>query len=172
VLELARGVSPREQAEPLALEHVVREAVERTQRRAPQLRFALDLEPTLVMGAPERVSRAVLNVVDNARKWSAADGLVEVTLSAGTLLVRDHGPGFAEGDLPHVFDRFYRAEHARRLPGAGLGLAIVRQAAEAGGGSVSAANAPGGGALITLCLGPPLVSSPAAVREPADAGAE
>ena len=57
--------------------------------------------------------------------------------------MRDHGPGFAEDDLPHVFDRFYRASEARGMPGSGLGLAIVRQAAEAGGGGVEAANAPG-----------------------------
>ena len=57
--------------------------------------------------------------------------------------MRDHGPGFQDGDLPHVFDRFYRADNARALPGSGLGLAIVRQAAEAHGGEVEAANAPG-----------------------------
>ncbi|HEX4109395.1 MAG TPA: HAMP domain-containing sensor histidine kinase [Solirubrobacteraceae bacterium] len=159
VLELARGVSPREGIEPVELDHVVREAVERTQRRAPQLRFELDLEPTTVLGASERVARAVLNVVDNARKWSPADGLVELRLAQGTLTVRDHGPGFAEQDLPKVFDRFYRAEQARRLPGSGLGLAIVRQAVEASGGSATAANAPGGGGLITLRFGPASTSA-------------
>jgi two-component system sensor histidine kinase MprB len=70
--------------------------------------------------------------------------------------VRDHGPGFDEEDLPHVFDRFYRAKRARAKPGSGLGLAIVRQAAEAHGGSVEAANAPGGGALIRVSFGLPV----------------
>jgi two-component system sensor histidine kinase MprB len=79
-----------------------------------------------------------------------------VTLSDGTLTVRDHGPGFEEADLPFVFDRFYRAEGARRLPGSGLGLAIVRQAAEAGGGYAEAHNAPGGGALLRVSFGPSL----------------
>jgi two-component system sensor histidine kinase MprB len=69
------------------------------------------------------------------------------------LAVRDHGPGFAERDLPHVFERFYRADGARGLPGSGLGLAIVRQAAEAHGGRAEAANAPGGGAVLRVSFG-------------------
>jgi two-component system sensor histidine kinase MprB len=155
VLELARGSVMRgERREPVELDGVVREAVARTQRRAPELSFELELEPTIVVGAPERLGRAVLNVVDNARKYSPPDGRVEITLQDGTLTVRDHGPGFEERDLPHVFDRFYRAEQARRLPGSGLGLAIVKQAAEAHGGGVQARNAPGGGAAIVLRFGP------------------
>jgi two-component system sensor histidine kinase MprB len=71
--------------------------------------------------------------------------------------VRDHGPGIDPADLPHVFDRFYRAPAARRTPGSGLGLAIVRQAAEAHGGAVTAGAAPGGGALMRLRL--PVASS-------------
>ena len=59
--------------------------------------------------------------------------------------MRDHGPGIAEDDLPHVFDRFYRAPAARGLPGSGLGLAIVKHVADAHGGSVVAEPAPGGG---------------------------
>src|SRR5579875_225759 len=156
VLELARGSSPDLHAEPVELDTIVREAVERTQRRAPDLAFELDLEPTLIHGVPERVGRAVTNVIDNARKWSPAAGPVEVRLHDGTLSVRDHGPGFAARDLPHVFDRFYRADQARRMPGSGLGLAIVKQAAEAHGGWVEAANAPGGGAVVRVNFGPPL----------------
>jgi two-component system, OmpR family, sensor histidine kinase MprB len=64
--------------------------------------------------------------------------------------VRDHGPGVAEADLSHVFDRFYRAADARSLPGSGLGLAIVKQTVEEHGGSVAVANADGGGALVTV----------------------
>jgi two-component system sensor histidine kinase MprB len=75
---------------------------------------------------------------------------VEIDLAAGRLTVRDHGPGFQDGDIPHVFDRFYRAGNARSLPGSGLGLAIVRQAAEAHGGEVEAANAPDGGAVVRV----------------------
>jgi two-component system sensor histidine kinase MprB len=108
------------------------------------------------------VTRAVTNVVDNARKWSPADGAIEVGLAGGVLSVRDHGPGFPEQDIAHVFDRFYRADEARRMPGSGLGLAIVKQAAEAHGGSAQAANAPDGGAVVRIAFGPDMISSPAA----------
>jgi len=81
---------------------------------------------------------------------------VTVRLHDGTLYVGDQGSGIADKDLPHVFERFYRSGSARSMSGSGLGLAIVRQAAEAHGGWVSAANAPGGGAQIDLGL--PLVS--------------
>jgi two-component system, OmpR family, sensor histidine kinase MprB len=66
--------------------------------------------------------------------------------------VRDHGPGFTPADLPHVFERFYRADRARGMPGSGLGLAIVKQVAESHGGSVVAEPAPGGGARLRLAL--------------------
>jgi two-component system sensor histidine kinase MprB len=150
VLELARGSAPSLRVEPVELDTIVREAVERTQRRATDLRFELDLEPTVVNGVTERIARAVANVIDNARKWSPPDGEIEVRLAHGRLTVRDHGPGFAAKDLPHVFDRFYRADQARRMPGSGLGLAIVKQTAQAHGGDATAANAPDGGAIVSV----------------------
>ncbi len=154
VLELARGTTPSEHTESLELDTIVRDAVARAQRRAPQMSFQLDVEPTMIINSPDRVARAVTNVIENARKWSPPDGLVEVTLHEGELSVRDHGPGFEAADLSHVFDRFYRAEEARRMPGSGLGLAIVKQAAEAHGGFAQAANAPDGGAVLRLTFGP------------------
>ena len=81
---------------------------------------------------------------------------MQLELKDGELSVRDHGPGFAEADIPHVFERFFRAEGARGLPGSGLGLAIVRQAAEAHGGFAAAGNAPGGGALVRVSFGTPV----------------
>lgn len=78
---------------------------------------------------------------------------MEIDLHDGVLTVRDHGPGFQEADLPNVFDRFYRAEQARKLPGSGLGLAIVRQATEAHHGYAAAENAPGGGARLRVSFG-------------------
>jgi two-component system, OmpR family, sensor histidine kinase MprB len=128
--------------------------VDRARRRAGNGNaFEVELEPTVVEGEPERLGRAVSNLIDNARKWSPPGGPIEVELADGTLTVRDHGPGFGDEDLPHVFDRFYRARDARGQPGSGLGLAIVRQAAEAHGGSVEASNAPGGGALLRVNFG-------------------
>ncbi len=142
-----RSVDARE---PLALDELVAAAVERAQHRASELRFESRLEPYGVVGARSRLERAVDNVLDNAIKWSPPGGTVEVRLADGTLTVRDHGPGIAEADLPHVFDRFYRAAAARALPGSGLGLATVKQTVDDHSGSVTVANADGGGALLTL----------------------
>ncbi len=156
VVELARGAG-RGEGEPdeVRLDEVVQSAVERTKRRG-DLRFELSLEPTLVRGQGERIVRAVSNLLENAHKWSPAGGVVEIGLKEGVLSVRDHGPGFEEADLPFVFDRFYRADRARKLPGSGLGLAIVRQAAEACGGYAEAENVPGGGALLRVSFGLPV----------------
>lgn len=158
VVELARGASPDGGVEEVRLDELVQAAVASARRRGTgkDVRFALELEPTVVRGQAERIGRAVSNLVDNARKWSPPGGLVEVALRDGVLSVRDHGPGFQEADLPFVFDRFYRAPTARGMSGSGLGLAIVRQAAEACGGFAQAANAPGGGAELRVSFGPPL----------------
>jgi len=150
VLELARGSALDGVAEPLELDLVVREAVGRARRRVPALRFAVVLDPTEITGVGDRVSRAVSNLIDNACKWSPPEGEIEVRLHEGVLSVRDHGPGFEPRDLPHVFDRFYRASGARGRPGSGLGLAIVKQAAEAYGGFARAENAPDGGAIVSV----------------------
>lgn len=132
------------------LDAVVARMVDRARRLTPRVRVAADLEPWVVSGSPERLARLTGNLLDNAAKWSPPGGAVEVRLSGGTLTVRDHGPGIDPGDLPHIFDRFYRADAARGVPGSGLGLSIVRQVAESHGGSAVAANHPEGGALFTV----------------------
>ena len=156
VVELARGSKPPAEPGEVRLDEIVSEAVHRARRRAPQLAFATTLEPTLVRGEGERIARAVSNLLDNASKWSPEREMVEIELREGVLVVRDHGPGFKEHDLPFVFDRFHRAKQARSKPGSGLGLAIVRQAAEAHGGFAEAANAAGGGARLRVSFGPKL----------------
>ena len=155
VVELARGAAAAGAPDDVRLDELVEGAVQSARRRS-DLRFELELEPTMVSGQADRIGRAVSNLVDNARRWSPPGGIVEISLSDGILTVRDHGPGFNEADLPFVFDRFYRADDARKLSGSGLGLAIVRQAAEACGGSVEARNAPGGGALLRVSFGTPV----------------
>jgi two-component system sensor histidine kinase MprB len=161
VVELARGTKPPSGLDAVRVDEIVGAVVERAQRRSEAQHFELALEPTVVSGEGDRISRAVSNLIDNARKWSPVDGVIEATLRDGVLSVRDHGPGFDEQDLPHVFDRFYRADRARGHPGSGLGLAIVRQAAEAHGGFATAANAPGGGALLAVSFGKVLGSEAA-----------
>jgi two-component system, OmpR family, sensor histidine kinase MprB len=153
LVELAREGEPSDEPhEPLRLDELVAAAVERAQRHAPAVVFASDLEPCVVAGARGRLDRAVANLLDNAAKWSPAGATVEVALRDGELTVRDHGPGIAPDDLPHVFDRFYRATTARGRAGSGLGLAIVRHVAEGHAGAVRAEAAPGGGALLRLAL--------------------
>jgi two-component system sensor histidine kinase MprB len=160
VLALARGATPNEAVEELELDAIVAEATERAIRRSQTITFRTELEPTIITNSPDRVTRAVTNVVDNARRWSPPDGSVEITLAAGVLTVRDHGPGFRTEDLAHVFERFYRSDDARRMPGSGLGLAIVKQAAEAHGGYATVSNAPDGGAIVTVSFGSAQVGSP------------
>jgi two-component system sensor histidine kinase MprB len=156
VVELARGSKPTGAMGDVRVDAIAEDVAERTRRRAPGLTVQTALDPTLVRGESDRIARAITNLLDNARKWSPPDGLIEVGLHDGVLTVRDHGPGFREEDLPFVFDRFHRAREARSKPGSGLGLAIVRQAAEAHDGSAEASNAPGGGALLSVSFGTPL----------------
>ncbi len=153
VVELARGGDTTDMSAEMHLEEIVNDAVERARRRS-ELHFEVKLDPTVVKGDAKRIDRAVTNLFDNALKWSPPGETVEVDLHDGVLTVRDHGPGFEEADLPHVFERFHRADNARKLPGSGLGLAIVRQAAEAHHGYATASNAPDGGALLRVSFGP------------------
>jgi two-component system sensor histidine kinase MprB len=152
LIQAARDGRSVDTRAPLALDELVTAAVERAQHRAPGLRFESRLEPYLLVGARSRFERAIDNVLDNAIKWSPPEGIVAIRLVDGTLTVRDHGPGIPEADLPHVFDRFYRSAAARALPGSGLGLAIVKQTVDDHGGSVTVANADGGGTLLTVRL--------------------
>jgi two-component system sensor histidine kinase MprB len=152
LLELARGEAQVEKQE-FQFDDVVEDAVDRARARFPAIEWETNrLEPTVVQGYRGRMERAVWNLLENAGKWSGDGGSVEVSLAGGELAVRDHGPGFAEEDRPLVFDRFYRSAAARSMPGAGLGLAIVREVAEAHGGAVAAENAPDGGAVVRLSL--------------------
>jgi two-component system sensor histidine kinase MprB len=152
LIELARGEQQWAEPEEVRLDLVAADAVERARRDRPAVSFVTSIEESVVHGIPSNIERAVANLLDNAAKWSPPNGEVEVAVRDGRVSVRDHGPGIDEEDLPHVFDRFYRAPSARGMPGSGLGLAIVRQVAEAHGGAVVAERAEGGGTRITLQL--------------------
>jgi two-component system sensor histidine kinase MprB len=153
LVDLARNAEHEHEGPTLVrFDLLVAEAVERIQSRGNAVEFELELSACWVRVVESRVERAVANLLDNAVKWSPPGGRVDVSVREGELSVRDHGPGIHDEDLPHVFDRFYRSVNARGLPGSGLGLAIVRQVAEHQGGSVSAANARGGGAVLVLRL--------------------
>ncbi|GAB2817696.1 ATP-binding protein [Actinocorallia aurea] len=145
------AAKPRENTE-VAFHEVVERAVERARLRGPSLTVTSSLQPWWVEGDPDSLERAVVNLCDNAVKFSPSGGTVEVTLDHGVLLVRDEGPGVSEEDLPYVFERFWRSPSARSLPGSGLGLSIVAQIAREAGGDVSLAPATGGGTVARLAL--------------------
>jgi two-component system sensor histidine kinase MprB len=153
LVELARGDHPvTAEAEDVRLDLVAADAVERTRRNYPGLTFDARLQESVAHGSAASIERAVSNLIDNAAKWSPPGEVIEVSVEGGEIVVRDHGPGIADEDLPFVFDRFYRAPAARSMPGSGLGLAIVRQVADAHGGTVQAEHAEGGGARLRLTL--------------------
>ena len=153
LVELAREETAREESEPVELSDVVTSAINRVRIRAPGLTFRTNLSPATVTGRPGELERMVVNVLDNAAKWSPPGGEVTTTLTGdGTLTVADTGPGIAEDDLPYVFDRFYRATAARSMPGSGLGLAIVAQTAAQHGGTVTAGPNEPQGTTVTIRL--------------------
>jgi two-component system, OmpR family, sensor histidine kinase MprB len=153
LVELARDTrTPTEETIEIDLDRLVTEAVDRARLRAPGITIELDLEPTRIEGRRRQLERAIVNVLDNACKWSPPGERVDVRLRNGTITVRDHGPGIDPEDLPRVFDRFYRAPAARSMPGSGLGLAIVRRVIDDHGGSVTVERAPDGGTIARLHL--------------------
>jgi signal transduction histidine kinase len=129
----------------------------------------IDADPNLVVRADRAaLGRAVSNLVDNALRYGG--GRVELSARGGNdvvVAVADDGPGFAPDFLPRAFERFTRADEARARGGAGLGLSIVAAIAATHGGTVYAANRPGGGAVVTITL-----PGPGTTKRPPARGAE
>ena len=151
VVDLASDRYTEGPTEGLRLDETVASCVERAVRRF-DFEIQLDAELSPVQGRPAALSRAVDNLLDNAVKWGAGDGPINVTVAGGRVAVRDHGPGIDAADRDQVFDRFYRSAAARSMPGSGLGLSIVKQVVEAHGGEVFVEAAPGGGASVGFNL--------------------
>ena len=169
VTELARGELAASAPGRVRLDEVAAAALEGARRDWPRTVFTADLQAGTVFGSAERLQIAVRNLLDNAAKFGPPGGPVEVSVRAGQLTVRDHGPGIDAADLPHVFDRFYRASSARAVSGSGLGLSITRQVAESHHGTIRAECAPGGGTLMRLSL-PVRASPPEATSLPEPSG--
>ncbi|MEU0008596.1 HAMP domain-containing sensor histidine kinase [Streptomyces sp. NPDC006314] len=151
--ELSRSEGQRgERLQVVAFRDTVEAALRRARLRGPELTITADLEPWFVRAEPSALERAIVNILDNAVKFSPGGGTVDVRLSSGVLTVRDHGPGILEDELPHVFDRFWRSPSARALPGSGLGLSIVARTVQQAGGEVALARAEGGGTVATVRL--------------------
>ncbi|MFI0454291.1 ATP-binding protein [Actinomadura sp. 6N118] len=163
--DLARGDVSDESTELLDLADVVVAAATRARSRVPDIEVALDVTSVWVSGRPAALQRAVLNLIDNAGKWSPADQPVQVRLRAegasAVLEVDDAGPGIDAADVQRVFDRFYRADSARALPGSGLGLSIVQRVVDAHGGRATVARSARGGALLRVEL--PAAAPPASI---------
>lgn len=136
----------------VALHDITRTALQRARLRGPELTVTADLAPWYVRAEPAALERAVVNVLDNAVKFSPPGGTIDVVLHRGELTVRDHGPGIPADELPHVFERFWRSPSARQLPGSGLGLSIVARTVQQSGGEIALHPAPGGGTEAWISL--------------------
>jgi two-component system sensor histidine kinase MprB len=151
LVQLTVDTRSAEPEAPVQLDRLARSAADRAIRRSGRT-ITVSATPTTVIARPAALSRAVGNLLDNATKFSPDGTTIEVNVSSGCLEVRDHGHGIDLHDLPYVFDRFYRAVDARKLPGSGLGLSIARAVIDSSGGRIYAENDPGGGAKFTLVL--------------------
>ena len=159
LVHLSREGGVQASREPVDMRDIVANAVTRAQRRGPGLWFDVDLQPLFLEGEPDSLERAITNLLDNAVKFSPPGGTVRVRMDGELIRIADEGPGIAEEDLPHIFDRFYRSDRARNTPGTGLGLSIVAHTVNSHGGWVKAGPAKGGGAEFTVML--PGVDDPA-----------
>lgn len=161
LLLLTREDNESLEQEPLDLRALAGEVIRQLTPVAAARDVSLDLRPDGLVEAeanPDLVYRCVLNLVDNAIKYSGAGSSVTVTTesTSGRAIVRvaDNGAGIAPEDLPRIFDRFYRVDkgRSRREGGTGLGLAIVKELAESQRGTVTASSEPGKGSVFTLSL--------------------
>lgn len=152
LVHLSRDEKVQAHPEPIDLRDVVNNSVTRAKRRGPGLIFDVQLDPLYLVGEPDSLERAITNLLDNAVKFSPAGGRIKVVLASDRLRISDEGPGIADADLPHVFDRFYRSDQARTTPGSGLGLSIVAQTIKSHGGWVKAGRSAAGGAEFTVRL--------------------
>lgn len=147
VVDLATDRYAAEPKQPADLREIVEESAARSSRRTGR---EIRVEGSGVVADVRRgaVARAVDNLLDNADKWSPPGAPIDVDVSRGRVAVSDRGPGIAERDRSRVFERFYRAETARAMPGSGLGLSIVEQIAREHGGSVFVEAGREGGAVV------------------------
>lgn len=151
LLVLAADATPDDPVVSIDLAELATRSIERFQRRTGRS-VHHSATTAVVRGRRLQLSRAIDNILANSAKFDTTTLPVEVTVDAGRISVRDHGPGFPSADLDRVFDRFFRSDVARSLPGTGLGLAIVADAAASHHGTASASNHPEGGAVVTLTL--------------------
>ena len=152
IVAVASGESSDEPAVELRLDELVADVADRYERRTGRS-IELDSRPTTVVAQRSAVQRAVSCLLDNATKFDTSEQPISVSVAGSTVTVGDRGPGIADADRPHVFERFYRADVDRTRPGSGLGLSIVAAVAHRHGGSAFASERDGGGAEVGFRLG-------------------
>jgi signal transduction histidine kinase len=145
--------------EPVRLDELVRSVVSSIADQMPDRSIDVDADDALVVqGNAEQLRRVIVNLVENAVLYGGPQANVQVTVKRlglrGVLEVSDTGPGIAAEHIPHLFDRFYRVDSARRRStgGTGLGLAIVREVVTAHAGSVQVQSTPGKGSTFVVTL--------------------
>jgi two-component system sensor histidine kinase MprB len=141
LVDLTRGDAGEVVHEPVDMSEVIERSLERVRRRRSDVEFDVEVTPWQVFGDSAGLSRAVLNLMDNAAKWSPSGEHVgvrfhQLNASHAELVVSDHGPGIPEHERELVFERFFRSTTARAMPGSGLGLAIVKQVVLKHGGAL------------------------------------
>ena len=155
LVALAANTSDTEAFQSVDLAVLAGRAIERCERRTGRT-ITSQLTISTLDAQPAALARVIDNLLGNAAKFTPPDSPVELSVTTNkactTVTVRDHGPGIEQADLAQVFERFYRATSARTLPGSGLGLAIVHDTVVTHGGTVTIANHPGGGAIVTVVL--------------------
>lgn len=166
LVDLAREDSQHSVVEPIDLGEILDGVIDRVRRRRLDIKFTFNLIDWYLMGDQRGLSRAFLNVLDNAAKWSPENGTVTMTMQQidddrVEITVDDEGPGIPADERELVFERFYRSVESRAMPGSGLGLAIVKQVMESHGGSVRVEESPRGGTRMVLELpgGPQITSN-------------
>lgn len=156
LVDLAREDAPGAVTEEVDMEEIIDSSLERVKRRRPDVTFELHTMPWTLSGDPFALGRSVVNLMDNAAKWSPPDGTVVITMHQVGENVEisfvDSGPGIKAENHDRVFERFYRAPEARALPGSGLGLAIVKQVSERHGGSIRVESSDSSGTDMRLVL--------------------
>ncbi|TDI53415.1 MAG: HAMP domain-containing histidine kinase [Acidobacteria bacterium] len=151
VVDLATDRYEEETVTPVDLADVVSAVAERLETRRDR-EIVLVIEPSVVMGRPNALERAVSNIVGNADKFSPPDSPITIEVKDGTVTVTDTGTGIADEDLPFIWERFYRANTARSEPGSGLGLSIVTQIIDDHNGTVFARSSVSSGTSVGFTL--------------------
>lgn len=160
VLDLAWTESANDfkTARKFNLTELMQELVDITEKLVANKKIQLEksiAEDIFIVGYREKLARAVLNIIDNAVKYTT-EGTISITLKVIKdrvfILIKDVGMGIKENDLPHIFDRFYRSENAEKISGSGLGLAIAKAVITLHKGTVEVESAHGKGTTFIISL--------------------